>query len=76
MRFFDGDGEKEFKSRSCKDADPLPIVSEAQENLPTAFEGDTRSMDGLEHLWSRTVLTEVSEGVVVVLEGLGLFLIR
>lgn len=54
-------------------------VSEAQGNLPTVFEGETRSTDGLgdlEDLWSRTVLTEVSEGVVVVLEGLGLFLIK
>lgn len=55
------------------------IVSGAQENLLKVFEGETRSTDGLgdlEDLWSRTVLTEVSEGVVVVLEGLGLFLIR
>lgn len=43
------------------------------------MEGETRSIDGLgdlEHLWSRTVLTEVRDGVVVVLEGLGLFLIK
>lgn len=43
------------------------------------FEGETRSTDGLgdlEDLWSSTVLTEVSDGVVVALEGLGLFLIR
>lgn len=49
------------------------------ENLLTAFEGESRSADGLgdlEDLWSRTVLTEVSEGVVVELEGLGLFAIR
>lgn len=49
------------------------------ENLPTVFEGEIRSTDGLgdlEDLWSSTVLTEVREGVVVVLEGLGLFLIR
>lgn len=54
------------------------IVSGAQESLQTVAEGDTCSTDGLEDLedlWSRTVLTEVSEGVVV-LEGLGLFLSR
>lgn len=43
-------------------------------------EGETLSTDGLgdlEDLWSRTVLTEVSEGVVVVvLEDVGLCLIR
>lgn len=52
------------------------IVSE---NLPTVLEGEIRSTDGLgdlEDLWSSTVITEVREGVVVVLEGLGLFLIR
>lgn len=46
--------------------------------MQTVAEGDTRSTDGLEDLedlWSRMVLTEVSEGVVV-LEGLGLFLSR
>lgn len=51
----------------------------SRENLPAVFEGETLSADGLgdlEDLWSSTVLTEVSDGVVVVLEGLGLFLIR
>lgn len=53
-------------------------MSGPQESLPVA-EGETRSIDGLgdlEDLWSRTVLTEVREGVVVELEGLGLFLIK
>lgn len=55
------------------------VVSGELENLATVLEGETLSTDGLgdlEVLWSRTVLTEVSEGVVVVLEGLGLFPIR
>lgn len=53
-------------------------LSGAQEDLPPEAEGETRSTDGLgdlEDLWSRTVITEVREGVVV-LEGLGLFLSR
>lgn len=60
------------------ETDPLLIVSGEHESFPTADEGDIRSTDGLEDLedlWSRTVLTEVSEGVVV-LEELGLFLDR
>lgn len=68
-----------FKSSSGKEADPLLMISGAQENLPIVSEGEALSRDGLGHLedlWSRTVLTEVSEGVVVVLEGLGLFPIR
>lgn len=55
------------------------IVSGAQGNLPTVFEGESRSTDGLEDLedlWSRTVLTDVREGVVAIFEGLGLLLIR
>lgn len=52
----------------------LVTVSGAQESLPTVGEDETSSTEGLgdlEHLRSRTVLIEVSEGVVV-LEGLGL----
>lgn len=55
------------------------IVSGSQGNLLTFVEGElgsTEGLDDLEDFWSRTVLTEVNEGVVVVLEGLGLFLIR
>lgn len=79
VRFFERGGAEKFKLRSEKEEDTLLLVSGAPENLPSVFEGETRSTDGLgdlEDLWSRTVLTEVSEGVVVVLEGLGLFLIR
>lgn len=76
--FFEGGGTDKFKSRSLKVAEPLLIVSGPKESLVLA-EGETRSTDGLgdlEDLWSRTVLIEVSEGVVVVLEGLGLFLVK
>ena len=69
VMFFDRGRVVKFKSQSGKEADPLLIVSGAQENLPTVSDGVTRSTDGLGHLedlWSRTVLTEVSEGVVVV----------
>lgn len=58
--------------------DPLLIVSGGHDGLQIVAEGDTCSADGLEDLedlWSRTVLTEVSDGVVV-LEGLGLLLSR
>lgn len=81
MRFFEGGGEEKFKSKSLKEAEPLLIESGSKESLPVV-EGETCSIDGLgdledlEDLWSRTVLTEVREGVVVVLEGLGLFLIK
>lgn len=66
-----------LNSRSLKEAEPLLIISGPKESL--LAEGETRSTDGLgdlEDLWSRTVLTEVSEGVVVALEGLGLLLVK
>lgn len=77
VTFFDGGGAEKYKLRSLKEFDTLVTDSGAQETLQIAA-GETRSTEGLgdlEDLWSRTVLTEVSEGVVV-LEGLGLFLIK
>lgn len=75
VKLVHGGGTEEFKSRSLNEADPPPKVSGRQ----TVFEGETRSTEGLEpfeNLRSRTVFTEVRDGVVVVEEELGLFDIR
>lgn len=50
-----------------------PLFSGA--GLPKGPKGDTRSTDGVGDLWSTTVTTEVSEGVVG-LEEVELFLSR
>lgn len=67
-----GMGDGVFRSRS-------PVwfaASGGLEGLGTVCEGEVRSIDGLGDLWSRTVFTEVREGVVTVLDGLGLHLTR
>lgn len=51
-------------------------VSGGLEGWGSVREGETRSADGLGDLWSRTVFTEEREGVVTVLDGLGLCLPR
>lgn len=48
----------------------LFTVSGGLEGSGTVCEGESRSIDGLGDLWSRTVFTEVREGVVTVLDGL------
>lgn len=66
----DDGGEGVFRSRSK--VGTLFAVSGGPEGLGTVCEGESRSIDGLGDLWSRTVFTEVREGVVTVLDGLGL----
>lgn len=77
----DGGGEAETGrgegvSRSRWRVETVFADSGGLEGLGTACEGETRSTDGLGDLWSRTVFTEVREGVVTVLDGLGLCLTR
>lgn len=54
----------------------LLVVSRGLESWGSVCEGETRSAGGLGDLWSRTVFTEVRDGVVTVLDGLGLYRTR